>query len=111
MDTNWSIGVLARREVRPPDPHFSVLTRIELLSIVNLSPGDLLDIDLFLDRGVEIQIDPIIASTAADLRRAYRGRLPDAVIAATALVYDLPLLTRDRGMARYASRVPIVGLD
>ena len=33
------------------------------------------------------------------------------MIAAIALVYDLPLLTRDRGMGRYAGRVEIVGLD
>lgn len=39
-----------------------------------------------------------IANRAAIIRQQTRLRLPDALIAATALVHGLPILTRDRAM-------------
>ena len=73
----------------------SVISRIELLVWKNAS-----------DKQVEILIDFINASSVFDLnetvilksievRRSFSLKLPDAIIAATVLVHDLTLLTRN----------------
>ena len=42
-----------------------------------------------------IELQQPIKLKTAELRKAYRIKLPDAIIAATALVYDLTLLSRN----------------
>ena len=49
----------------------------------------------FLDIFDEIAIDPAIKSAAIAIRRAYRLKLPDAIIAATAQHLEVPLITRN----------------
>lgn len=49
----------------------------------------------FLEIFDEIAIDADIKDIAIKIRRNYRLKLPDAVIAATALHLDLPLITRN----------------
>ena len=51
----------------------------------------------------EIQVDRRIAERSGEIRRELGLRLPDALIAATALVHELPLRTRNRDDFR---RVP-----
>ena len=48
-----------------------------------------------LDFFDEIAIDPDIKFAAIALRRTYRLKLPDAIIAATALHLEVPLITRN----------------
>ncbi|HBG05745.1 MAG: hypothetical protein A2075_06150 [Geobacteraceae bacterium GWC2_58_44] len=48
-----------------------------------------------LDSLNEIPLDNEIKSTAITIRRLYRLKLPDAIIAATALHLGLPLVTRN----------------
>ena len=42
---------------------------------------------------------------AAQIRRLYRLEIPDAAIAATALVNDIPLVTRDRQFRKVLSLI------
>ncbi|MDQ6763986.1 MAG: type II toxin-antitoxin system VapC family toxin [Bacteroidota bacterium] len=42
-----------------------------------------------------IELEQPIKLKTAELRKAYKIKLPDAIIAATALVYDLTLLSRN----------------
>lgn len=57
-------------------PAISVITEIELLCWKTATEKD-------------------IKFKTAELRKAYKIKLPDAIIAATALVYDLTLITRN----------------
>ena len=50
----------------------------------------------FLWPMIEIPIDPAIAELAGITRRATGIATPDALIAATALTYRIPLMTRNR---------------
>ena len=50
---------------------------------------------VFLNFFDEIAIDPDIKFAAIALRRTYRLKLPDAIIAATALHLEVPLITRN----------------
>lgn len=53
-----------------------------------------------------VDVDQVIADAAAALRRAHRIKLPDALILATAIHLDTPLITRDEHFP--PSLVPIV---
>jgi predicted nucleic acid-binding protein len=59
-----------------------------------------------LDRMRELPVDSQIAERAGALKRTVKLQTPDALIAATALENDLPLMTRNE---RHFGRVP--GLD
>ena len=73
----------------------SVITRIEILS----RPGDETsihrpDVDL-INQFVEQPLTEEIVQKCIDLRRSHRIKIPDAIIAATALYLQIPLATRN----------------
>ena len=95
VDTDVFVDHLrgARRlRVRGHRVHYSVITRAELFSgrrgidesIALLAPFR------------EIPVDRRIAERAGEIRRETGIRLPDALIAATALAWEIPLTTRNR---------------
>lgn len=49
----------------------------------------------FINETTVIELDKNIKLKTADIRRNYRIKLPDAIIAATAFVYDLSLITHN----------------
>lgn len=72
--------------------HYSVITRTELLA--GNSATETVNLLLSPFRG--IPIDRPVAERAGRLRRETGARLPDALIAATAIEYGLSLATRSR---------------
>ena len=71
----------------------SVITRAEVLTRV---PGGAVgSVTRLLDRYPTLSLDREIADLAAELRRKFRWRLPDAFQAALAQVHDLKLATRN----------------
>ena len=105
LDTNVANGYLDGREpVRvlvdahnavPADSAISQITRIEMLSYWALSSAEESKIRRFLSAVTVILLDEIIEREAIAFRRRTRMKLPDAVIAATARVHGLQLLTLD----------------
>ncbi|RIV22157.1 type II toxin-antitoxin system VapC family toxin [Fibrisoma montanum] len=75
------------------NPIISVITRIELLSWVAVVKEVEASVREFITVSSVLSLDePVILQTIR-LRRQYRSvKLPDAIIAATALVYDFTLL-------------------
>jgi toxin FitB len=73
----------------------SVITRIEVLGYHRLTQEDKTDLLVFLAGGLELALDDAVAQTAVRLRQQRRMGLGDAIIAATALVHGLPLVTRN----------------
>jgi len=73
--------------------HLSVITRAEVLA--GAAPEQVPDIKALLDRFALILIDREVADAAAELRRTYRWRLPDALQAAAALGNGLQFATRN----------------
>jgi len=73
----------------------SVITRIEVLGWRGHNERSWAAAKALLDGLIEVPLDSAVADIAIDLRRQYSMKLPDAVIAATALNAGLPLVTRN----------------
>jgi predicted nucleic acid-binding protein len=72
-------------------PRISIITKIELFSVPNMS-ANIVD---FVREALVIQLEEGVVEKTIDLRRKYRIKLPDAIIAATALIYNLILVTHN----------------
>ncbi len=76
-------------------PVISAITEIELLCWKNPTTKDLEVINSFIKDALVIELLQTVKHKTAEIRRAYKIKLPDAIIAATALEYDLTLLSRN----------------
>ena len=107
IDTNVFIAAARGHFLLPTPRLHSVLTRIEMLSFSMMSSSELDQTRLVLRQGTEVPVTDEIAEEAARLRRDFGGKLPDAVIVATALAYKVAVATFDRGMLRYVPEVDL----
>ena len=75
--------------------YISAITRTEVLAAPVLREGEEEEIIYLLDQFVLISVDAQIADLAARIRRLCRVTLGDSLIAATALVLNAALVTRN----------------
>ncbi|MEO7080955.1 MAG: type II toxin-antitoxin system VapC family toxin [Flavobacteriales bacterium] len=87
--------------------HISFITEIELQSKPGLPEEELVSIRAALANYSISDVNPSIKIVAAKLRREYGLKLADAIIAATALHLDIPLLTADSGFDRLDKLVKV----
>lgn len=73
----------------------SAITEIELLCWKNATSADLTLIKNFVNDCLLIELENSVKLQTIEIRKNYKLKLPDAIIAASALVYDLTLLTRN----------------
>ncbi len=78
----------------------SIITEIEVLSFPNITPSDAQLLKSFLSECYIIDIESAIKDITINIRSKYKVKLPDAVIAATAIYFDLPLFTMDKGFRK-----------
>lgn len=76
-------------------PAISVISEIELLCWKTPNEEDQKVLQEFLSKVWVFEIEKEIKLKTAELRKSYKVKLPDAIIAATAQVYDLKLITRN----------------
>lgn len=76
-------------------PVISAITEIKLLCWKTATEEDLKVLQGFIHDTVVIELEQPIKIKAAEIRKAVRLKLPDAIIAATALVYGFTLLSRN----------------
>ena len=72
----------------------------ELLSLPALAETDIRRIKDFLGNFISVPLNDDLAEAAAVLRRTYKLSIPDATVAATALVHRSPLITRDKSFRK-----------
>lgn len=99
LDTNAVIylpGGRLRHALPQGDFGVSAITEIRLLSWSALLPNDERIVRGFLDEVVRYPLADAIRDRTISLRRAFRLKLPDALIAATALEADAIPLTNDQ---------------
>ena len=100
LDTNIFIGLLngnsaIKNFIDAYLPVCSFITEMELLSYHALSSNQIATIESYLSQ-IEIEeLNHPLKRKAIELRRNYRLKLPDSIIAATAIYHQLPLLSLD----------------
>lgn len=82
------------------DLFVSVISEIEVLSFPDIAPKDSALLKGFLSECYIVDIEPQIKEITIAIRSKFKTKLPDAVIAATAIYYDFPLFTMDKGFKR-----------
>ena len=74
---------------------YSAVTRLEVLGFPGLTAADELGLRNLLGQFSEAQIDAAVIERAIEIRRSVRIKIPDALVAATALIYEANLVTRN----------------
>lgn len=104
IDSNVVIDYLAEKLPQPglsfvsqvidSLPQVSIITKMEVLGY-NAPPDSEALIKNFINDVLVIHLTEEIINQTIALRKGYRVKLPDAIIAATAIVFDLTLVTRN----------------
>jgi predicted nucleic acid-binding protein len=105
LDTNTIIYLQSGRLTEPlPNGEFliSVITQMELLSYPDLNQAESAKLHEFFESVGIIQLDSAVQSEAVMLRKKYRRRMPDAIIAASSKIADATLLTADDDFQKMA---------
>lgn len=76
---------------------YSVISEMELLSYPGITESEEDSIKSLLNDCEEIVLSNEIKTKTIELRKKYRIKLPDALVAASAIVKGLPLITADKG--------------
>jgi predicted nucleic acid-binding protein len=118
LDTNVVIGLakgpgtardlLDGSGAMPTSSAISQISRIELFSLPSLTDDEISRLEAVIRPFAVLMITDAVEQAATKLRRQHKLKLPDAVIAATALVHGLTLLTLDaRLRAAYATAIAL----
>ena|SRR5579862_1934053 len=103
-DTNCFIYLLDENPLLLPFASenwaFSYITEIELLSKKNLSAAEYSLIKEMLDTCYKVSHTQILTDLTIEIKRQNSIKLPDALIAASARLMHLPLLTADKGFSK-----------
>ena len=73
------------------DPYFSVINKIELLGFSHVSNN----IKELVETGTILELTDEVVNRTIAIRKAKRIKLPDAIIAATAIEHHLRLITQN----------------
>ena len=76
---------------------FSVISEMELLSFSGITAEEENNIKSLLLDCIEISLSNEIKEKTIEIRKKYKTKLPDAIVAASAIVKNLPLITADKG--------------
>ncbi len=118
-DTNTAIYYLQQQfpiaaekfideSIKENPPYISAITEIELLCWKAPNERDLEVLHNFISSTFIIELEKSIKFKTADIRKANKIKLPDAIIAATAVVYDLTLITRNLGDFKNISGLQVI---
>jgi len=104
LDTNAVLYILGGKisiDALPEGIYYiSFITELELLSYPDISKTEIDTIQKFIDGIDIIDINRAIKERTIELRRKYKLRLPDAIVCATALYLESPLVTNDKELKR-----------
>lgn len=78
----------------------SPINRMEVLGFGNLSEHDSQNLKRLLDHMSALPINQQTENTVIALRKRHKIKLPDAIVLATALNYQLELLSLDQGLMK-----------
>lgn len=106
LDTNALIYFLEGRRsiadlvVLAGTVFYSPISEIEVLAAPHLSAEEVATIRSFLSSCSRVELDQTVTDLTIDLRRRLRLKVPDAIIAASAMSRGVPLATADKDFAK-----------
>jgi predicted nucleic acid-binding protein len=89
-------------------PNVSVVTKIEVLGF-NTADSHYELLSQFMADATVIDLSSNVVDVCIEIRKKYRTKLPDAIIAATAQVYDLVLITRNVADFKNIAGIQVIG--
>lgn len=100
LDTNAVLYILNGDETLidflfEKELYLSIISEMELFSYKNLIDDDRTKINDFLQEFIIVNIDDKIKATTIEVKKTSGMKLPDSIIAATAISLKLPLITSD----------------
>ena len=115
LDTNFILGILksdplvlaqvSSRQLHIGECSYSAITRMELLGFHGITREEESLIRQKLDRLTYLPLNGNIENVVIELRQSRKIKLPDAIIAATALYSGIELLTLDQHLLSVISSV------
>ncbi len=103
-DTNFLIYVHEGSKIIKPFLQFnfgvSFITEVELLGFKGITKSEEEKLKGLLNDCFLIEWNTKIKEQTIEFRKKYSLRLPDAIIAATAAVYGVPLITADKAFSK-----------
>lgn len=82
------------------DVHVSFITELELLGFQDIKEEDRSIIEELLNNCIIVDLNQAIKRITIDLKQKYKLKLPDAIIAATSIYMNLPLISADKDFER-----------
>ena len=82
-------------EVIDQTPTISVITEIEALSWINPDKSKEQIVKAFVQDATVLALTPSVVAQCVSIRRSRKIKTPDAIMAATAVVHNLTLITSD----------------
>lgn len=114
LDTNILIylaqpgGETLQAQIATTTPAASLISRVEALGFYRITAEERARLDKVFTWVEVLPVDDAVAEAAILLRRVRRMKLGDALIAATALLYDLPLVTRNEADFKHVTGLRVV---
>lgn len=101
LDTNIVLYLLDGDEVlveylQDKTFYLSLVNEMELLGFKDITEDEEIVIKFFLDDCSVVDINQGIKDVAIKLRKTYSIKLPDAIVAATAIFLGIPLISADK---------------
>lgn len=103
-DTNFLIYIHEGNRIVEPFLEYnfgiSFISEIELLGFPGISKPDEVKLKLLLNDCFQLEWSAKLKNQTIRLKQKYSLKLPDAIISATALEFNLPLVTADKGFSK-----------
>jgi len=113
LDTNVALYLLrgdrsAADALQGQGVFISFVTKMELLSKPGMSRTEIRQVTAFVEEWPMVEMNRTIMDRAIVIRREHRLKLPDAIIAATAIFLNIPLLTADRAFEKLKDELALL---
>lgn len=104
IDTNIILYLLKGNDtleemLQGKEPYLSFITELELMGFQDISIKEEKQINELLNDCLVVSLNNNIKKEYIELRKKYRLKLADAIIAATAITLNIPLITSDKQFA------------
>jgi len=108
IDTNICIylmdgDVMVAELLQDQNIFISIITEMELYAFHDKNSPSIKILDTFIESVSIINIEEKVKANAIKIRRNTKLKLPDSIIAASALAYKLPLITADKAFKRVST--------